>query len=177
MTEAVDLGEALDKIVADLAAKFPTFKTVAAEDEGRKELQVPAIIVQFSGIEPEPDKDPHTGQLSARVRVEARIVMGHRTPQVRREVIKAAAALGVYIQNNRFGVKWGAAEVVGIDPDEFAPIVETHDVWMVEWGHTVDLGDSYFVDEGVTPTEILTSWAPEIGPGNEGSYTPEAPDV
>ena len=132
MTEAVDLGEALDKIVADLAAKFPTFKTVAAEDEGRKELQVPAIIVQFSGIEPEPDKDPHTGQLSARVRVEARIVMGHRTPQVRREIIKAAAALGVYIQNNRFGVKWGAAEVVGIDPDEFAPIVETHDVWIIE---------------------------------------------
>lgn len=177
MTDAVDLGEALDKIVADLTAKFPTFRTVAAEDESRKQLKVPAIIVQFSGIEPEPDRDPHTGQLAARLRVEARVVMGHRTPQIRREVIKAAAAVGTFVQNNRFGILWGAAVVVGIDPDEFAPIVETHDVWLVEWGHTVDLGDSYFVDDGVTPTEILTSWAPEIGPPNEDSYTPEAIDV
>ena len=35
MAEALDLGAALDTVVATLAAAFPTFKTVAAEDETR----------------------------------------------------------------------------------------------------------------------------------------------
>jgi len=173
MTEPVDLGDALDTVVAALAAQFPTFKTVAAEDENRKELKVPALIVQFSEIEPDPDREPHTGQFPARVRVEARVVMGHRTPQVRREVIKAAGAVATFVHNNRLNVLWGAGVVVAVAPDEFAPIVETHDVWLIEWAHTVDLGDSYFIDDGVTPTEILMSWSPNIGPGHEGDYVAE----
>lgn len=173
MTEAVDLGDALDTVVAALAGKFPTFKTVAAEDESRKELEVPALIVQFSEIEPDPDRDPHTGQFPARLRVEARIVMGHRTAKVRREVIKAAGAVATFVHNNRLGVPWGAGVVVAVEPDEFAPVVETHDVWLIEWAHTVDLGDSYFVDDGVTPTEVLTSWSPNVGPDHEGDYLAE----
>ena len=38
MAEALDLGDALDTVVATLAAAFPTFKTVAAEDETRDDL-------------------------------------------------------------------------------------------------------------------------------------------
>lgn len=171
MSDPVDLGLALDTVVAALAAQFPTFKTIAAEDESRKELQVPALLVQFSEIEPDPDRDPHTGQFPGRLRVEARVVLGHRTPQVRRETIKAAAAVATFVHNNRLGVLWGAGVVVAVEPDEFAPVVETHDVWLIEWAHTVDLGQTYFVDGDVTPTEVLTSWSPDVGPDNESSYT------
>ena len=106
MAEALDLGAALDTVVATLAAAFPTFKTVAAEDETRKTLEVPAIIVQMSELEPDPDKDPHTGQFPCLVRIEARIVLGYRTPKVRREVLKAAGALAAAVHSNRLGVAW-----------------------------------------------------------------------
>lgn len=173
MSEPIDLGDALDTIVETLKDEFGTFKTVAAEDENRKKLSVPAIIVQLSELEPDPDKDAHTGQFPCIVRVEARIVMGHRTPKVRREVIKAAGAVAAFVHNSRLGVAWRAAKVLAVEPDEFAPQADQFDIWRVEWAHSADIGPSYFVDDGVTPTELLTSWAPEIGPDHEGDYVAE----
>lgn len=173
MSEPIDLGDALETIVETLKGEFGTFKTVAAEDENRKKLSVPAIIVQLSELEPDPDKDAHTGQFPCIVRVEARIVMGHRTPKVRREVIKAAGAVAAFVHNSRLGVAWGAAKVLAVEPDEFAPQADQFDIWRVEWAHSADIGTSYFIDDGVTPTELLTSWAPEIGPEHEGDYVAE----
>lgn len=173
MTDEIDLGAGLDAIVGALAEQFPAFKTVAAEDESRQKLQVPALLVQLSELEPAPDKDPHTGQFPCHLRVEARIVMGHRTPQVRREVIKAAGAIAAFVHSNRFGVTWGEAVILSVEPDEFSPKADSFDIWRIEWSHHVDLGPSYFVDEGVTPSQVLTSWSPEIGPPHEAKYKPE----
>lgn len=164
MSDPIDLGLALDGIVAAISAQFPTFKTVVAEDESRTELKVPAIVVQISELEPDPEKDPHTGQYPCMVRLEARVIMGHRTAQVRREIAKAAGALAAFTNSNRFGTPWGAAVILSCEPDEFDPEARQFDIWRVEWAHQADLGPSYFVDEGVTPEMVLTSWAPEIGP-------------
>lgn len=177
MTDAIDLGEALDVVVASLAAQFTSFKTVAAEDESRDALKVPALIIQMSEIEPSPDADPHTGQLPCYIRFEARVVMGHRTPEVRREVVKAAGAIATFIHSNRLGVSWGAAVIGIIEPDEFSPIADKFDVWRIEWVHEANLGATYFVNDGVTPTEILVSYVPEIGPDNEAEYTAVNSDV
>jgi hypothetical protein len=168
--DPIDLGAALDSVVSALAAEFDTFKTVAAEDESRTRLEVPAVIVQISELEPDPDKDPHTGQFPCLVRIEARIILGHRTPSVRREVVKAAGAVTAFVHSNRFGVAWGAATVIAVEPDEFDPAADQFDIWRVEWVHSADIGDSYFVDDGVTPTQVLTSWDPEIGPAHEDDY-------
>lgn len=176
MADPIDLVAALDTVIDTLAAEFTTFKTVAAEDEDRKKLAVPAIIVQMSELEPDPDKDPHTGQFPCLVRLEARIVMGHRTPKVRREVVKAAGAVAAFVHSNRLGVAWGAATVIAVDPDEFAPQADSFDIWRVEWVHAADIGASYFVDEGVTPSQVLTSWSPDIGPANEGDYVEQTAD-
>jgi hypothetical protein len=173
MNEPIDLGLALDTIVAQLGAAFATFKTVAAEDEARTKLAVPAIIVQISELEPDLEKDAHTGQFPCLVRLEARVVMGHRTPKVRREVAKAAGAIAAFVHNNRLGVAWGGATVLSVEPDEFAPQADNFDIWRIEWAHSADIGQSYFVDDGVTPREILSSWAPDIGPDNEGEYVAE----
>lgn len=173
MSDAIDLGAALDTIVAAIAAEFDTFKTVAAEDESRSELKVPAIIVQLSELEPLPDNDAHTGQFPCLVRLEARVILGHRTPKVRREVVKAAGALAAFLHNNRLGVPWGAAAIVAVEPDEFAPQADQVDIWRVEWAHEVDIGPSYFVDDSTTPTQVLTSWVPDIGPAHEAAYVTE----
>lgn len=173
MSDPIDLGLALDTVVAQLAAEFDTFKTVAAEDEARTKLAVPAIIVQISELEPDPDKDAHAGQFPCLIRIEARVIMGHRTPKVRREVVKAAGAIAAFVHNSRLGVGWGGATVLAVEPDEFAPQADQFDIWRVEWAHSADIGSSYFVDEGVTPTEVLTSWSPDVGPDHEGDYIAE----
>ncbi|WP_299144119.1 hypothetical protein [uncultured Tateyamaria sp.] len=177
MGDPIDLGAALETVVAAIAAEFGTFKAVEAEDEKRKGLPVPAILVQISELEPDPDMDPHTGQFPCLVHLEARIVMGHRTPRVRREVVKAAGALAAFLHNSRLGVAWGAAKVIAVDPDDFAPLAETFDIWRVEWVHSADIGESYFVDEGVTPHQVLASWSPDIGPDNEPEYEEIEGDV
>ncbi len=176
MPDTLDLGAALDTVIAMLAAEFDSFKTVAAEDEARKALAVPALIVQISELEPDPDKDPHTGQFPCLIRLEARIVMGHRTPGVRREVLRAAGAVAAFVHSNRLGVAWGAATVIAVDPDEFAPQADSFDIWRVEWVHAADLGTSYFVDDGVTPARVLTSWSPDIGLAHEADYVAQTPD-
>ncbi|SMX27290.1 hypothetical protein TRP8649_01393 [Pelagimonas phthalicica] len=170
MPEEIDLGEALNTVVETLKAQFPTFKTVAAEDQDRKELQIPAIIVQMTELEPDLDSDAHTGQFPCLIHLEARIVMGHRTPQVRREVVRAAGALSAFIHSARLGVGWGAAQILAVEPDEFSPVANSYEVWMVEWVHSADIGESYFVDDGVTPTQVLTSWTPQIGVDHEADY-------
>jgi len=173
MADPIDLGAALDTVVATLAAEFDTFKNVAAEDESRDKLEVPAIILQMPELEPDPDKDAHTGQFPCLVHLEARIVMGHRTPKVRREIVKAAGALAAFIHSNRLGVTWGGAKILAVEPDEFAPQADSFDIWRVEWVHSADVGNSYFVDEGVTPSQVLTFWSPDIGANHEGAYVAE----
>ncbi len=170
MPDAIDLGAALDTVVANIAAKFDTFKTIAAEDEKRDRIELPAILVQVSELEPLPDNDPHTGQFPCLVRFEARVIMGQRSPTVRREVLMAAGALATHVHNNRLDVAWGAATLLSVEPDEFAPKADKFDIWLVEWVHQTCIGDSYYVDDGITPTQVLTSWAPDVGAGNAGEY-------
>lgn len=173
MADEIDLGAALDAVVASIATGFPAIRAVVAEDENRKELTLPAIIVQMSEIEPDLDNDAQTGQFPCLVHMEARIVLGHRTPTVRREVCKAAGALAAHIHKSRLGVSWGGATIIAVEPDEFAPMAEQFDIWRIEWVHSADIGPSYFVDDGVTPTTVMTSWDPKIGPDHEHEYIPE----
>lgn len=169
MADQIDLGVALDGIVASLAAQFPDCRLVAAEDESRTEIRTPAILVQISELEPDPDNSPHTGQFSCLVHVEARVVLGYRTPKVRREVLKLAGALATFVQDNRLGSEWGHAIVLAVEPDEFAPQADKFDLWRVEWVHSADLGETYFVD-GDLVSEVYLSWSPDIGVPNEPAY-------
>ncbi|RBW63034.1 hypothetical protein [Ruegeria sp. A3M17] len=177
MADEIDLGTALDTIVATIAGEFQAFKTVASEDQAPRDLPVPAILLQLSELEPEAEKDPHTGQFPCLVHVEARLIMGNRTPRVRRDSIKAAGALAAFVHNNRLGVKWGAAEVLAVEPDEFAPQADNFNIWRLEWVHFACVGSSYFIDSGVTPTQVLASWAPDIGSDNEADYKDVRNDV
>lgn len=171
MSDVIDLGEALDTVVSEVKTQFQTFNTMAAEDQIDADLPVPAILVQISEIEPNLDRDDSTGRLPCLVRLEAQLVLGARTTKVRREVAKAAGALAAFIYNNRLGVHWGPGMVISVEPDEFNPNSDRFDVWRVEWAHETELGQSYIIDEGVTPREVLTSWAPNVGAENKASYS------
>jgi hypothetical protein len=51
----IDVEAALDAIVFAIKAQFSEFRSVIAEDEPSDALSVPAVLVQLSEIEPEPE--------------------------------------------------------------------------------------------------------------------------
>jgi len=173
---ALDLNALHDAIVASIAAQFPALATVEDYRTDRDRLNVPAVLVELTELEPVPDEDPMTEQLPALARFDARIVLGFRTPSVQREVRNLAAALAHHIHQQRFGQAVGAAEVTAIVPDDFSPELDQFEVWRVEWQHAVHIGVSVCDNDGETPVPVY-SYVPDIGPGNDGDYRPiEAPD-
>lgn len=172
---AIDLGASLDTVVAVLAAEFDTFKTVVAEDQVPDELPVPALVLQITDLEPDLDSDASTGQFPCLVHIECHVIMGHRTPAVRRAVAQAAGAVAAFVHNERLEVPWGPAQLIAVEPDEFAPQADRMDLWRLEWVHKADLGDSDIPTDGVTPTTVLWSHVPDVGPDHEGDYSQEPP--
>lgn len=171
----VDLDAALAGIRAVFATRFEGVNVAIAEDADDDELPVPALVLQIAEIEPDPEGDPLTGQFPCLVRVQARIVLGARTPSVRMQTLKLAGAVAAQVHAERFGVQWGGAKVIAVEPDEFAPAAARFDVWLVEWIHRARLGDEFELPVEFLPTEVLVSHAPDIGIPHEPDYEEVAP--
>lgn len=159
-------------ILGKIAAQFPALKTVAAYEEDRKALPVPACLVEMAEFETNGADDPGTEQLAVMIRFEARLVIGFRTPRAKLEIRKLAAALATFARLNRWGCPVGPAEVIGAWPDDFGPEVDQYECWRVEWRQEVNLGESIWNDDGITPTTPLFSYAPYIGPAHKDKYKP-----
>ena len=163
MTRSVDPAAALDRVAAAIRAEFSTGHVVVAEDGDelidRKRLCIPAIIVQISDIEPSPDDEPFTGQFPCRIRFEAWLIEGFRGIEMRRKILNRAARLATFVHCNRFGVYWGAAEILSVAPDDFSPRADKYEIWRVEWMHQADLGD-FPDDSGAAPVSIHSALCP-----------------
>jgi len=166
---AIDLDALHAAILQSIAAQFPALATVEDYRDDRLQLVLPAVLVELTELEPVPDDDPMTEQLAALARFDARIVLGFRDANVKREIRKLAAALGLHIHQQRWGLPVGPAEVVSITPDDFSPELDQFEVWRVEWQQAVHIGVSVWGDEGTPPVPVF-SFAPDIGPGNEDKY-------
>ena len=79
-------------IIAAIRQRFPELLTVEAYRMDRKNLPVPACLVELTEMEGADDLDPGTGQLAGNAHVEARVVLGFRC---RIHGLGAPAALGL----------------------------------------------------------------------------------
>lgn len=166
----IDLDALHQAIIDAIAAQFPDLETVADYREDRREIPLPAALIELSDMEAVPDEDPGTGQLAVTARFDARLIIGFRTAQAQREIRKMAAALGVLVHLNRWGLPVGPAEVLSLGPDEFSPELDQFVVWRVEWAQVVHLGQSVWTNEGTIPLTVLYSSVPDIGPPHEDDY-------
>lgn len=161
-----------DGIVAAIKAHFPDLKTVEAYRLDRKNLPVPACLVEMTEMDGAPDVDPGTEQLAVTARFEARFVIGFRqsgrNPKL--EVRKLAAAFAAFARLKRWGCPIGPAEVIGAYQDDFDPELDQYECWRVEWQQVIHLGNTVWTDDGETPTPYF-SWSPLIGPDHAEIYT------
>lgn len=163
-----------------IAAAFPDLKTVAwyhEEDERNDKLALPACLLEVTDMPTEGDRDPQTGQMAFNLRVEARLVIGFRTPKAKLEIRKLSSALAVWMRDRRFQPASGPADVLGAFRDDFSPVLDQFEVWRVEWDQIVHLGESVWVDDGETPDQPVYSWSPDIGTGNADKYQDAVPDL
>lgn len=168
----IDLDALVAAIEASIRATFPDLALVEAWREDRTNLPVPACLIDL--VDLEPVEDIGTEQLPVQARFEARIITGFREPDAKRLTLKRAAALGLHVRGQRWGQPVAPAEVTSIERDEFDPDMDAYEIWRVDWQQVIHIGASVWDNEGVTPTEVVFSTAPDIGPGNEGSYAPLA---
>lgn len=171
---SLDYDRFCDQVEAEIKQKFPAFKTVVFDlDDESEDIATPAVLLEICEAEPDDGAQAGTGQLPALLRVEARIIMGVRTPQVKRAVRKAALALAGWLHLKRWdGVIADPARILACSPDEFDPRLDKWAVWRVEWHHRVFVGEAYDdpdLNHGGVPTAFF-SFSPDIGIPSQGDY-------
>lgn len=182
----IDLAVLHDQIVADIKAQFPQLQTVEFYREDRKSVPLPACLLELTEMEALPDDDPGTEQLCVMASFEAELIVSFRTPQAKQSIRLLAAALSAWLRMRRWSnpddptkkLPTGEALVVGAYQDDYRVMNAQRDqdlpqfeVWRVEWQQRINLGESVWTDEGVTPSIVFAGISPEIGFGHEDDYT------
>jgi hypothetical protein len=171
VADNIDLDQLHDAILAKIKEQFPSLQTVEAYGADRKDLVVPAVLLELVDMEADPDSDPGTEQLAVVTKWAARVVFSFRQENLKREIRKLAGALSVLVHDNRWGQSVSPAKVTVIGPDAFDPAFDKFEVWAVEWDQQVDLGGNVWTGEGITPDRAMVGYSPDIGPSKEGEYT------
>jgi hypothetical protein len=173
----LDLNALHDAIVADVRAKFPDIPTVEFyRTEERRSVPCPAILLDLCEMEPEPEYDVGTGQLAVTARFEAQIIIGFKTPDVKRAIRTLAGSFAAWLRLRRWSgiVGQDAAQVVSCRPDEFDPRLDEYEVWCVEWTQVLYLGENAWADTSAPLTlddHVMIGYAPNVGPPNVDKYT------
>lgn len=169
----LDLDALHDAITSDIKAQFPDLQTVEFyRTEERKGMTLPGVILELTEFEGEPDMDPGTDQLAVCARFDAEIIFGFRSPNVKREIRKFAAAFAAWLRLRRWtGISTDAAKVIGCYRDEFNPELDQYEVWRVEWTQVMYLGTNTWTNDGTIPTTVLAGYSPDIGAGHAPDYT------
>lgn len=163
---STDISALHAAIESEILSRFPELRAVESYHDARKLPSVPAVLLEMEALEPTPDDDPGTEQLSASAAFSARIVFGFRHPDARMAIRVMAAAMGAMVNGNRWGQGVGAAVVTDISADDFAPELDQFEVWRVDWLQPVYLGDSVWNDSRF-PARVAAQFA---GTGNQPGY-------
>lgn len=169
----LDLDALHDAIVLAIKTQFPDLVTVEFyRTDERKGPQLPAVLLDLCEFESEPDLDDGTEQLAVSARFEAQIIFGFKSPKVKREIRKFAAAFAAWMRLRRWtGISTDAAMVTSCHPDEFDPRLDEYEVWCVEWTQGLYLGNNVWTNGGALPTDVWVGYKPNIGTGHEADYT------
>jgi hypothetical protein len=169
----LDLDALHDAITNDIKAQFPDLQLVEFyRTEERAAVPLPAVILDLTEFEADPECDPGTEQLAVNARFEAEIIFGFNSPNVKREIRKFAAAFAAWLRLRRWtGIVTDAAKVMGCYRDDFNPEFDQYEIWRVEWSQVMYLGTNTWTNDGTIPTQVMVGYSPNIGNGHQADYT------
>lgn len=186
----IDLGVLHQAIVADIKAQFPDLATVefyraqdVQDSADRSRLTVPACLLELSDFEVAEDVDPGTEQLAVNAKFEAELIISFRDSNPKLAIRKLAAAFAAWLRLRKWTnpadpsrkLPTAPARVVGAYADDFSARREQFEVFRVEWQQVIHLGNTVWTNEGQTPSDVSSAFAPDIGSGNEDAYDKVSP--
>lgn len=173
----IDLDAFHDAVVAAIKLQFPIFQTVEDYPEDRKPVTTPACLIEIEEMDGDDSDDPGTEQQAMKMKCAARIILGLRTPKMRRTARKLCGSFASFLRFNKFGMPVGEGRVIGAYQDAFEPELDQYEVWRVEWSHLAYFGDDVWMPDPsiVTPSTVFVGFAPNIGIGHEPDYVQVAP--
>ncbi|MFC3902558.1 hypothetical protein SAMN05421749_103315 [Acinetobacter marinus] len=179
----VDLGELHLAMANALQTAFATeLKLVAfyREEDERHALKInelPALLMELTELAPDLDGNAGGEQLPVIARFELRVVVDamhdkdsiNNSAKVRVRALAAKIAHFIFKNRHFHGLKTGHAVLEDIVEDAFYPELDRYEVWRIDISVPVNIGESVWANDGVTPTAAY-SWSPQIGTGNESHY-------
>lgn len=115
----------------------------------RSDVTAPMVCLEIANFST--GDDPATSELALTVNMEARVVVDSVIDDA--EIICQTLACNVAnaIHLNSFSCAVSPGNVTGISRDSFKPEFDAYVCWLVEWNHQFHLGQSVWLESGVTP--------------------------
>uniref|UniRef100_A0A3B0IVB8 Phage related protein n=1 Tax=Wolbachia endosymbiont of Aleurodicus dispersus TaxID=1288877 RepID=A0A3B0IVB8_9RICK len=140
-------------ICSTLKEEIPAIQTCEIYPAIRKELLAPAVFVELSSFEK--GSDPGTEELALKARFEARIVVDGTVENSSVVVRTLAAEIARVVNKNTWGNNVSPAEFLSAEPDGFRPELDAYSVWLIEWIHSLHIGQSIWKDSDIKQHKIV----------------------
>lgn len=146
--------EILRQAILEGIGELPGVQLCSAFPRRMDKVMLPAVFVDL--VELEPGTDPGTDELALITHWEARVVVAESQPDAD-EVIRSLVLAVMYWL---FSHPWpqeniGRASLKQAGPDHFAPELQGHVIWLIEWTHLIRIGDSVWDGSGVIPEQVF----------------------
>jgi hypothetical protein len=163
------LTDIVDATVAKLRAAMPDVPTIEGDPppHSQRSIRVPAVYLEISELEPV--SNPGDGRISVDARFDARCIVDPNGTRSHLAVRELASRVVRALQEIRRPVSGhGHIRIERAGDEMFRPKMDGYEVWVVEYGVEVYLGE--LEPAGVTPTEIYFGMTPAIGPNHVPDY-------
>ena len=148
-----------------------------------REAGADVTLLELSDFEVAEDVDPGTEQLAVNAKFEAELIISFRDSNPKLAIRKLAAAFAAWLRLRKWTnpadpsrkLPTAPARVVGAYADDFSARREQFEVFRVEWQQVIHLGNTVWTNEGQTPSDVSSAFAPDIGSGNEDAYDKVSP--
>lgn len=169
MSDGIHLTEYHEKVKEWLSNNLPWINSVETYPETQTALTTPCVF--FSVIDwDRAEEQRMNGQMSVTLNCEILAILGMDDSQYQLEVRNAAMAIGLKIEESRFGMPIEPAVFVSAEPDAFSPELDDYAVWSIRFNQTVNVGADAFKPTGLRPTQVKVGYHPDTGLKNLSSY-------
>ncbi|HGS5314524.1 TPA: hypothetical protein ACMDQY_004283 [Vibrio parahaemolyticus] len=175
MSDGIHLTDYHQAVKQWLADALPWLNSVDFYPETQTALKAPCAFFGVMDWE-RSETQPMNGQLAVTLNCEILAVLGMAEAQYQLEIRNAAMAIGLKVEECRFGMAIEPAVFVSAEPDAFNPELDEYAVWSIRFNQDVEVGEDAFKPEGLTPTVVKVGYSPDIGQANSDKYEQVVPD-
>ena len=175
MSDGIHLTDYHESVKQWLTQELPWVQSIDDYPETETELLTPCVFFAVTDWE-RAEIQPMNGQMAVTLNCEILAVLGMADAQYQLEVRNAAMAIGLKVEQARFGMPIEPAVFVSAEPDAFNPELDDYAVWSIRFNQDVEVGEDAFQPEGLTPSTIKVGFSPEIGQANEDKYVQVVPN-